>query len=245
MANNSKNLVSNEKNNLIENTTKNTEISPVNNAKINNSGSNLNNSGSNSNNSGSNLNNSGSNSNNSGSNSNNSGSNSNNLSSNSTKKNTHQNKPRNIDKLIGHIRYLLKNYKQSDKNYIDKHNEVIELFNSLRAVVIELEKKSVKEKRYIKKLVDIIRKTKNNRLLTRGKRLHLKHVQNDIMKEHENLKQSLKDIGIDINGAIERVKKDNKYKLYDPSKRTTHVKHHDRRTKHKKVRVKSFNRLLK
>ena len=139
----------------------------------------------------------------------------------------------------------MKNYKQSDRNYIDKHNEVIELFNSLKAVVIELEKKGVKEKRYIEKLVDIIRKTKNDRVLTRGKRLSLKHVQNNIMKEHDSLKQSLKNIGVDIEGAIQKVKKDNKYKLYDPTKKTTHVTHHNRKTKHKKIRVQSFNRLLK
>ena len=51
------------------------------------------------------------------------------------------------------------------------------------------------------------------------------------MKEHDSLKQSLKNIGVDIEGAIQKVKKDNKYKH---RKNVTHEDLFNNTLKHQK-----------
>ena len=156
---------------------------------------------------------------------------------------------RNINKLLNHIRFMLHNYTKLDSNHISKHNELIELFNSFKAVVSELESKVKKDRRVIKKLVDIIKKTKSKRILTTKRRVELNKIQTKIMSEHNNLKDSLRNMNIDIDSTIDKVKNKSEFKKIDPEKfkhKWIHVKEHNRVSRKnptKKTRVMSYNRI--
>lgn len=105
----------------------------------------------------------------------------------------------NINKLLSSIKYILHNYTKLDSNFANKHNDFIELFNSFKTVVDILEGKIKKDRRTINKLIDIIKKTKSNRLINSFRRREIKEIQDNVMNEYKDLKQNLKDLHIDID----------------------------------------------
>lgn len=153
----------------------------------------------------------------------------------------------NINKLLSHIKYILHNYTKLDSNFVNKHNDFIELFNSFKTVVEILEGKIKKDRKTINKLVEIIKKTKSNRLINTFRRKELQKIQEKVMNEYKDLKQNLKDLHIDIDkfSSPSEFEKINKDSLKPTIK---HISSYKRRAPKNKlglkpsVSVKSYNR---
>ena len=153
----------------------------------------------------------------------------------------------NINKLLSHIKYILHNYTKLDSNFVNKHNDFIELFNSFKTVVNILEGKIKKDRRTISKLVDIIKKTKTNRLVNSFKRKEILDIQEKVMSEYKNLKQELKELHIDID-KFSTPSEFRKLDIENLKPTIKHISSYNRRAPRNKlglkpkITVKSYNR---